>query len=482
MKKQIASIMASVILIISAGVVTHKEATQAESPKAAAAVAGQAQSSDRAKENGMEKIEKAYDLISNEYVEEVDRQKLLEGAIQGMLSTLNDPYSVYMDKQTAKQFSDSLDSSFEGIGAEVGMDEGKIIIVSAFKKSPAAKAGLKPKDEIISIDGESMKEKSLNDAVLKIRGKKGTSVALKIRRNGIEKELTFHIKREEIPLETVTASMKEVNGHKTGYIAISSFSEDTAKDFTASLNKLEKKGMEGLVLDVRGNPGGYLQSVEDILKHFITKDQPYIQIAERNGDRKRYFSKRKAQKPYPVNVLIDKGSASASEILAGAMKEAGKYEVVGDVSFGKGTVQQAVPMGDGSNIKLTLYKWLTPKGNWIHKKGVVPTIAIHQPDYFTVGPLQLKEPLQLDMNNEEVRQAQTLLKGLSFDPGRVDGYFDEETKKAVLAFQSTYNLEKSGVIDLKTAKMMNKMVDEVKSYEKNDLQLQTALKALYLKK
>ena len=133
MKKQIASIMVSVVLLMSAGVITHKEGTHAESPKVASAMAGQAQSSDRAKENGMEKIEKAYDLISNEYVEEVDRQKLLEGAIQGMLSTLNDPYSVYMDKQTAKQFSDSLDSSFEGIGAEVGMDEGKIIIVSAFK-------------------------------------------------------------------------------------------------------------------------------------------------------------------------------------------------------------------------------------------------------------------------------------------------------------------------------------------------------------
>lgn len=132
-EKQIASIMASVVLLISAGVMTHKEGTHAESTQAAAAMAGQAQSSDKAKENGMEKIEKAYDLISNEYVEEVDRQKLLEGAIQGMLSTLNDPYSVYMDKQTAKQFSDSLDSSFEGIGAEVGMDEGKIIIVSAFK-------------------------------------------------------------------------------------------------------------------------------------------------------------------------------------------------------------------------------------------------------------------------------------------------------------------------------------------------------------
>ncbi|MGE6630200.1 S41 family peptidase [Bacillus sp. NPDC077027] len=483
MKKQVISIMASVVLLLSVGFLADKEGNSSQpSAPVTAQASGQAKSMDRAKENGMEKIEKAYDLISNEYVEEVDRKKLLEGAIQGMLSTLNDPYSVYMDKQTAKQFSDSLDSSFEGIGAEVGMDEGKMIIVSAFKKSPAEKAGLKPKDEIISIDGETMKNKSLNDAVLKIRGKKGTFVVMKVRRSGIEKDLTFRMKREEIPLETVSSSVKDVNGHKTGYIAISSFSEDTARDFTSALKTLEKKGIEGLVLDVRGNPGGYLQSVEDILKHFITKDQPYIQIAERNGDRKRYFSKRKESKPYPVNVLIDKGSASASEILAGAMKEAGQYDVVGDVSFGKGTVQQAVPMGDGSNIKLTLYKWLTPKGNWLHKKGVTPTIAIHQPAYFTAGPLQLKEPLQQDMNNEEVTQAQILLKGLSFDPGRVDGYFDKETKKAVLALQSTYNLEKTGVVDLKTAKTINQKVDEVKSYEKNDLQLQTALKALYLKK
>nr|MCX3330498.1 PDZ domain-containing protein [Bacillus pacificus] len=144
----------------------------------------------------MDKIEKAYDLISNEYVEKVDRQKLMEGAIQGMLSTLNDPYSVYMDKQTAKQFSDSLDSSFEGIGAEVGMDENKIIIVSPFKQSPAEKAGLKPNDEIISIDGEAMSGKDLNDAVLKIRGKKGSSVSIKIQRPGTKKHLSFNIKRE----------------------------------------------------------------------------------------------------------------------------------------------------------------------------------------------------------------------------------------------------------------------------------------------
>lgn len=188
-------------------------------------------------------------------------------------------------------------------------------------------------------------------------------------------------------------------------------------------------------MDVRGNPGGYLQSVEDILKHFVTKDHPYIQIAERNGNKKQYFSKLKEKKPYPVSVITDKGSASASEILAGALKEAEGYDVVGDPSFGKGTVQQAVPMGDGSNIKLTLYKWLTPKGNWIHKQGIQPTVPVAQPAYFSVGPVQLKEPLKPDMNNNEIKRAQHLLKGLGFVPGREDGYYSKGTKKPSWRFR-----------------------------------------------
>ena len=447
--------------------------------KASAAEEAAAKSTAR---NELEKIEKAYDLISNEYVEQVDREKLLEGAIQGMLSTLNDPYSVYMDKQTAKRFSDSLDSSFEGIGAEIGMEDRKIIIVSPFKQSPAEKAGLKPNDEIISIDGDSMAGMDLNDAVLKIRGKKGSTVTLKVHRPGMKDQLTFTIKRDEIPLETVFASIKKIQDKPVGYIAISSFSEHTAKDFTAELKKLEKKGIKGLVLDVRGNPGGYLQSVEDILKHFVTKDHPYIQIAERNGNKKQYFSKLKEKKPYPVSVITDKGSASASEILAGALKEAEGYDVVGDPSFGKGTVQQAVPMGDGSNIKLTLYKWLTPKGNWIHKQGIQPTVPVTQPAYFSAGPLQLKEPLKPDMNNNEIKRAQFLLKGLGFVPGREDGYYNESTKKAVMAFQAANKLKQTGIIDQKTANTMNLRIEEKKMDEKNDLQLQAALKVLFNKK
>ena len=206
--------------------------------KASAAEEAAAKSTAR---NELEKIEKAYDLISNEYVEQVDREKLLEGAIQGMLSTLNDPYSVYMDKQTAKRFSDSLDSSFEGIGAEIGMEDRKIIIVSPFKQSPAEKAGLKPNDEIISIDGDSMSGMDLNDAVLKIRGKKGSTVTLKVHRPGMKDQLTFTIKRDEIPLETVFASIKKVQDKPVGYIAISSFSEHTAKDFTAERKSLRKR-------------------------------------------------------------------------------------------------------------------------------------------------------------------------------------------------------------------------------------------------
>ena len=156
--------------------------------------------------------------------------------------------------------------------------------------------------------------------------------------------------------------------------------------------------------------------------------------------------------------------------------------MVGDPSFGKGTVQQAVPMGDGSNIKLTLYKWLTPKGNWIHKKGIQPTVPVKQPSYFSVGPVQLKEPLKTDMNTREIKRAQLLLKGLGFDCGRYDGYFNEGTKKAVAAFQAQNKLKKSGVIDQKTANTLNLRIEEKKLDEKNDLQLQTALNVLFSKK
>ncbi|WP_312473435.1 S41 family peptidase [Neobacillus sp.] len=426
----------------------------------------------------LEKVEQAYDLILSRYVEKVDEDKLVEGAIQGMLSVLKDPYSVYMDKETAKQFTQTLESSFEGIGAEVGMVDGKIVIVSPFKNSPAEKAGIKPNDQILKVDGKSVEGLDLNKATLKIRGKKGTLVTLEIARKGLKEPLSIDVKRDEIPLETVHSSIKKHDGKKIGYIELTSFSQDTAADFKKDLKALENDQIKGLIIDVRGNPGGLLDSVGEILKEFIPKDKPYVQIEQRNGKKNRYFSTISAKKDYPVLVLVNKGSASASEILAGSLQEAVGYQLVGETTFGKGTVQQAVPMGDGSNIKLTLFKWLTPDGNWIHKKGIKPDVAVKQPAIFATHPIQVEKPLVEDMNNEQIKNAQEILAGLGFAPGRSDGYYSDKTTIAVKGFQQEYDLQPTGKIDAKTASKLEAAAIKEMKKEKNDLQLQTALKLI----
>ena len=432
-----------------------------------------------ASDEEMKKVQQAYELIKSRYVEKVDDDKLIEGAIQGMISTLNDPYSVYMDEETSQQFTQSLDSSFEGIGAEVSMIDGKVTIVAPIKNSPAEKAGLKPNDQILKVNGESLEGLDLYEAVLKIRGKKGTTVQLDILRPGVKEVIKVKVVRDEIPIETVYDSVETYNGKKVGYLEVTSFSENTAQDFKKKLAKLEAEHIDGLIIDVRGNPGGYLQSVEEILKQFIPKDKPYVQIEERDGDKQRFYSDLTKKKPYPIAVLIDKGSASASEILAGAMKEAGGYKLVGETSFGKGTVQQAIPMGDGSNIKLTLYKWLTPDGHWIHKKGIKPDVEVKQPDYFHVSPLHIEKTLAFDMNNEQIKNAQQMLKGLGFDPGRTDGYFSKKTEAAVKAFQKANKLPQTGKIDKNTAEVLQaKVMDAIRNKD-HDVQLKTAMKVLF---
>ena len=428
--------------------------------------------------SNLEKVSQAYQLIKDRYVENVAEEELIEGAIQGMLSKLEDPYSVYMNKETANQFNQTLESSFEGIGAEVSSVDGKIVIVSPFKGSPAEKAGIKPNDQILKVDGESVIGLDLYEATLKIRGEKGTKVNLQIQREGLSQPLAVDIKRDEIPLETIHADLKKQNGKKIGYIEITTFSERTAKDFKQELATLEKNEMEALVIDVRGNPGGLLSSVEEILQEFVTDKKPYVQIEQRNGEKQEYYSKLKQKKPYSVAILIDKGSASASEILAGALQEAEGYALIGEKTFGKGTVQQAMPMGDGSNIKLTLFKWLTPDGNWVHKSGIEPTVRVSQPEIYRTHPLTIEKPLKRDMNNEQVKHAQAMLAGLGFAPDRQDGYFSKKTETAVKGFQSIKGLEQSGVIDEKTASALVESILAELRKEKNDLQLQTAMRYL----
>ncbi|WP_071460808.1 S41 family peptidase [Bacillus massilinigeriensis] len=424
------------------------------------------------------KVGQAYSLILNSYVEKVGEEQLVEGAIQGMLSTLKDPYSVYMNQETSKQFNETLDSTFEGIGAEVSKVDGNIVIVSPFKGSPAEKAGLKPDDRILKVNGKNISGMDLYEATLKIRGEKGTSVKLEIARQGLKDPLVVNVVRDEIPQITVYSDMKKTNGEKVGYLQVTSFSESTAAEFKKELQSLEKKGIDSLLIDVRGNPGGLLSSVEAILKQLLPEGEVLYQIEERSGKKTRFTSTLKSEKAYPVGVLVDKGSASAAEILAGAMKEAGDYPIIGTRTFGKGTVQQAVPMKDGSNIKLTTFKWLTSDGNWIHRKGVEPTVKVEQPSLYKTHPITVKKPLRKDMNSEQVKNAQEILGGIGFAPGRKDGYFSEQTETSVKAFQKKKGMKATGVIDEKTASLLVETAKKEMKKEENDAQLQAALTLL----
>ncbi|CAM5416738.1 Carboxy-terminal processing protease CtpB [Streptomyces afghaniensis] len=426
----------------------------------------------------LDKLDKAYQIILQNYVENVDKQKLEDGAIRGMLATLEDPYSVYMDQEAAKQFEQALDSSFEGIGAEISIEEDKMIIVSPIKGSPAEKAGIKAQDQIISVNGENVEGKDLNDVIGQIRGEKGSKVELEIKRATVDKPLKMEIVRDEVPQITVYSDIKKDGGEKIGYIEITSFSKDTASEFEKELNKLEKNGISSLILDVRGNPGGLLTSVNAIVEQFLTNKKPYVQVENRNGDREQFYSDLKKQKEYPVVVLIDNGSASASEILAAALKEGAGYPLIGENSFGKGTVQQPILMDDGSEIKLTVSKWLTPDGNWIHKQGIKPTIDVEQTDLYHTHPLQIVDSLKLEDNDEQVQYAQEILTSLGFTTDRQDGYYSPQTEVAVRAFQSKNALEVTGVIDGKTAAKLEEAVRTEKQKDENDIQLQTAIRYL----
>ncbi|GJM70237.1 hypothetical protein HMSSN036_24530 [Paenibacillus macerans] len=317
----------------------------------------------------------------------------MDGAIDGMMGALGDPFSSYMAPDTAQQFSEQIEGSFTGIGAEVSMENGNVVVVSPIKGSPAEKAGIQPKDILLSVNGESFEGLSLNEAVAKIRGPKGTEAKIKVKRAGSDTTLEFTIVRDDIALETVYSRMEDGG---VGVIEVTEFSMNTAERFKEELASLEKKGMKGLVIDVRNNPGGVLTVVEDMSEQFVPKGKVIVQVEDKNKRRQQTLSDGSGKK-YPIVVVTNKGSASASEILAGALQESAGAKLVGEATYGKGTVQSSYTqeMGDGSMLKITIAKWLTPNGEWIHKKGIQPDIAVSQPDYFSVAPINKEKNVQI---------------------------------------------------------------------------------------
>ncbi|MGE5704848.1 MAG: S41 family peptidase [Clostridia bacterium] len=422
------------------------------------------------------KLNDAYQIVKSKYIDQVADDKLIDGAIKGMIGSLDDPYTDYMDPESAEQLQSMLNSTFQGIGAEVTLKDNRVTVVSPYKGSPAEKAGIRPNDQILSVNGESLDGLELNKAVQKIRGPKGTKAVLKIARPGVAEPLTIVCIRDDIPIETVYSKVVNKDGKKVGVLEIAQFSSETAAHFSTELKKLEEQGVVGLVVDVRGNPGGYVEAVKAIGEMLIPNKGVIVRVAY--GDKARpeevIRSTMDKAKPYPIVVLIDGGSASASEILAGAMRESGGYKLVGEKSFGKGTVQATVEMQDKSLIKLTIAKWLTPKGTWIHKKGIEPDFTVKEPEYFKVTQLPADQVLKLDMNSADVKNLQMMLEGLKLGPVRQDGYFDQKTEAAVKTFQTSKKLNPTGQVDKATAAALQEAILAVLKDPANDVQLQKA--------
>ncbi|WP_459349914.1 lmo1851 family serine protease [Neobacillus thermocopriae] len=419
------------------------------------------------------KLYKAFDTLKNGYYKKINEQELINGAINGMVESLDDPYSDYMTKDEAESFHSTISSSFEGIGAEIQEKDGHIMIVSPIKNSPAEKAGLKPNDIILSVDGKSLQGVTSTKAVTMIRGKKGTKVELSIQRPGSDAPITVPIIRDEIPIETVYGEMVD---DRIAKVQITSFSTNTTKELTDKLNELKSKGMQGLVLDLRQNPGGLLDQAINISSMFVPKGKIIVKEQDRNGKVKEIASQNDGNPGFPLVVLIDKGSASASEILAAAVKESAGVPLVGEKSFGKGNVQTAADFSDGSNIKYTIAKWLTPNGNWIHKKGIKPDMEVALPEYANLPIINPEKELTLSTSSTEVQTAQKMLKALGYDPGREDGFFDEKTKKAVMSFQTANQLTADGILKGETTlKLMEKIRELINN---NDTQLNKAIEVL----
>ncbi|MCT4478195.1 S41 family peptidase [Peribacillus frigoritolerans] len=420
-----------------------------------------------------EKLYTTYDKIKDNYYEEVDEEKLVDGAINGMIKSLDDPYSAYMDKKEASSFHESISSSFEGIGAEIQEQDGKIMVVSPIKGSPAEKAGVKPNDIILSVDGKSVEGLSSSEAVLKIRGEKGTKVDLSISRAGESAPIELTIKRDTIPIETVYAEMLDDGVAK---IQVTSFSEHTVQELKTALEEMSKKDMKGLVLDLRGNPGGLLDQAIEMASLFIPNGEVVLQVEDRSGEKLVEKSKNDGELKIPVVVLIDDGSASASEIVAAAVSESADIPLIGVKSFGKGTVQTAEDFKDGSNFKYTAAKWLTPEGNWIHKKGIKPDITVKLPDYASLPYISPEKELKASDSSSEVKAAEEMLKEAGHDPGKIDGFFDEATTNAVTAFQREQKIKETGTIkDDTTVKLMQVIQEKIL---KNDTQVKKAVEVL----
>lgn len=335
----------------------------------------------------LSKVVDTYYAIVDNYYKDLDKEKLIDGAVEGMISQVGDTFTSYSAATDAETFSETIKGTYEGIGCAIAKySTGEIKVIEVFPSSPAEKAGLLVGDKIIKVDNEDYIDKTSVDISNYIKNSGKDKIVLTVERENKEIDITINLSKVEIPY--VSSKILEQNDKKIGYIAISLFSGNSYKQFKNNLEKLEKEKIDGLIIDVRDNSGGYLSSVTDISNMFLEKGKIIYQLEDPKGTIKKKDTT-KEKRTYKVAVLINSSSASASEILASAIKESYKDGlVVGTKSYGKGTVQETKKLLDGSMIKYTTQKWLTPNGNYINEKGVEPTNEVELSEEYYQNPTE----------------------------------------------------------------------------------------------
>lgn len=321
-----------------------------------------------------------WDLVTKEYVDKkaIDPQKMYYGAIQGMVAAVGDPYTVFLPPEAQKSTKEELGGSFEGVGIQLGFNKDKrLVVIAPLKDTPAEKAGVRAGDLILKINEKDTTGLSLPEAVTLIRGKKGTKVALQIYHEGEEKPTDVSLQRDMIVVKSVEFSSKTTPGGKNvAYIKLSRFGERTFTEWSEAVSGALASSADGVLLDLRNNPGGFLDGAVFIGSEFIDKGDVVMQ-ENAKGEKQGYKVNRAGKLlKLPLVVLINKGSASASEIVAGAIQDNKRGKLVGEQSFGKGTIQESQELPGGTGIHITTAKWLTPDGNWIHNKGLTPDIKV----------------------------------------------------------------------------------------------------------
>ncbi len=321
-------------------------------------------------------LREAIKIINSKYIEKnIEEQNLLKGALEGLVNSLDDPYSYYEDPESLKrEREDLIKGEFGGLGIWITIKDGVLTIISPIEDTPAYKAGIKAGDQIVEIDGESTSGITLKEAVNKLRGKKGTKVTLTIRRKGLSKNLKITIVRDIIKVESVKS--KILYGD-IGYLRLTSFNGKTYRDMRKALRKFKNKGVDGIILDLRNNPGGLLAVAVDVAGEFLP-NKKIVYIVDRDGKKRALWSGDGDFPDIPLVVLVNEGSASASEIVSGAIKDYKRGLLIGQKTFGKGLVQNVFMLSNGGALHLTIARYLTPSGAYIHKKGIEPDIVVKE--------------------------------------------------------------------------------------------------------